>query len=81
MVAHVATVAFLGLEARAVECQVQIAAGLLKFLASGCRTKRWRRAGSGSMRRSGWRCRLGAIACRPVLECMWTGSMDVYSAT
>lgn len=32
MVAHVATVAFLGLETRAVECQVQIAAGLPKFL-------------------------------------------------
>ena len=35
MVAHVATVAFLGLEARAVECQVQIAAGLPKFLVVG----------------------------------------------
>jgi len=32
MVAHVATVAFLGLEARSVEVQVQIAAGLPKFL-------------------------------------------------
>src|SRR5205085_6305012 len=32
MVAQVATVAFLGLEARAVEVQVQIAAGLPKFL-------------------------------------------------
>ena len=28
MVAHVATVAFLGLEARAVECQVQIAGNM-----------------------------------------------------
>ena len=35
MVAHVATVAFLGLEARAVEVQVQIASGLPKFLVAG----------------------------------------------
>ena len=35
MVAHVATVAFLGLEARAVEVQVQIAGGLPKFLIVG----------------------------------------------
>jgi magnesium chelatase family protein len=35
MVAHVATVAFLGLEARAVEVQVQISAGLPKFLVVG----------------------------------------------
>lgn len=35
MVAHVATVAFLGLEARAVEVQVQIASGLPKFLIVG----------------------------------------------
>ena len=35
MVAHVATVAFLGLEARAVEVQVQISAGLPKFLIVG----------------------------------------------
>lgn len=35
MVAHVATVAFLGLEARAVEVQVQVAAGLPKFLVVG----------------------------------------------
>src|SRR3954464_953315 len=35
MVAHVATVAFLGLEARSVEVQVQIAAGLPKFLVVG----------------------------------------------
>ncbi len=35
MVAHVATVAFLGLEARSVEVQGQIANGLPKFLASG----------------------------------------------
>ena len=35
MVAHVATVAFLGLEARAVEVQVQIAAGMPKFLVVG----------------------------------------------
>ncbi|MBV9931971.1 MAG: YifB family Mg chelatase-like AAA ATPase [Alphaproteobacteria bacterium] len=35
MVAHVATVAFLGLEARGVEVQVQIAAGLPKFLVVG----------------------------------------------
>ncbi|MDB5669528.1 MAG: Mg chelatase subunit ChlI [Alphaproteobacteria bacterium] len=35
MVAHVATVAFLGLEARAVEVQVQIAPGLPKFLVVG----------------------------------------------
>ena len=35
MVAHVATVAFLGLEALAVEVQVQIAAGLPKFLVVG----------------------------------------------
>jgi magnesium chelatase family protein len=35
MVAHVATVAFLGLEARAVEVQVQIARGLPKFLVVG----------------------------------------------
>jgi magnesium chelatase family protein len=32
MVAHVGTVAFLGLEARPVEVQVQIASGLPKFL-------------------------------------------------
>jgi magnesium chelatase family protein len=35
MVAHVATVAYLGLEARAVEVQVQIASGLPKFLVVG----------------------------------------------
>jgi magnesium chelatase family protein len=35
MVAHVATVAFLGLEARAVEVQVQISAGLPRFLVVG----------------------------------------------
>ena len=35
MVAHVATVAFLGLEALAVEVQVQIASGLPKFLVVG----------------------------------------------
>ena len=35
MVAHVATVAFLGLEARAVDVQVQIASGLPKFLVVG----------------------------------------------
>jgi len=35
MVAHVATVAFLGLEARAVEVQVQIASGIPKFLVVG----------------------------------------------
>jgi len=35
MVAHVATVAFLGLEARGVEVQVQISAGLPKFLVVG----------------------------------------------
>jgi magnesium chelatase family protein len=35
MVAHVATVAFLGLDARAVEVQVQIASGLPKFLVVG----------------------------------------------
>ena len=35
MVAHVATVAFLGLEARAVEVQVQVAPGLPKFLVVG----------------------------------------------
>ena len=32
MVAHVATVAFLGLEARAVDVQVQVAPGMPKFL-------------------------------------------------
>lgn len=35
MVAHVATVAFLGLEARAVDVQVQISSGLPKFLIVG----------------------------------------------
>src|SRR5436305_6453520 len=35
MGAHVASVAFLGLEARSVEVQVQIAAGLPKFLVVG----------------------------------------------
>ena len=35
MVAHVATVAFLGLEARAVEVQVHVAPGLPKFLVVG----------------------------------------------
>ena len=35
MVAHVATVAFLGLEARAVDVQVQVAPGLPKFLVVG----------------------------------------------
>ena len=35
MVAHVGTVAFLGLEARAVECQVQLAPGVPKFLVVG----------------------------------------------
>ncbi len=35
MVAHVATVAFLGLEARAVEVQVQVAPGMPKFLVVG----------------------------------------------
>jgi magnesium chelatase family protein len=38
MVAHVATVAFLGLEARAVEVQVQIASGLPKFLRSDAKS-------------------------------------------
>ena len=35
MVAHVGTVAFLGLEARAVEVQVQVAPGVPKFLVVG----------------------------------------------
>ena len=35
MVAHVATVAFLGLEARAVDVQVQVAPGMPKFLVVG----------------------------------------------
>src|SRR5215207_11620880 len=35
MVAHVATVAFMGLEARAVEVQVQIASGLPAFIVVG----------------------------------------------
>ncbi len=35
MVAHVATVAFLGLEARAVEVQVQISSGLPAFVVVG----------------------------------------------
>jgi hypothetical protein len=35
MIAHVATIAFLGLEARSVAVQVQIAAGLPKFLVVG----------------------------------------------
>lgn len=35
IVAHIATVAFLGLEARAVEVQVQIASGLPKFVVVG----------------------------------------------
>jgi len=35
MVAHVATVAFLGLEARSVECQVSIAGGLPGFVVVG----------------------------------------------
>ena len=35
MVAHVATVAFLGLEARAVEVQVQVASGLPAFIVVG----------------------------------------------
>jgi len=35
MVAHVSTVAFIGLEARPVEVQVQIAPGLPKFLVVG----------------------------------------------
>src|SRR4028119_2189994 len=39
MVAHVATVAFLGLEARAVEVQVQISSGLPKFLVVGLADK------------------------------------------
>ena len=39
MVAHVATVAFLGLEARSVEVQVQIANGLPKFLVVGLADK------------------------------------------
>jgi magnesium chelatase family protein len=49
MVAHVATVAFLGLEARAVEVQVQIASGLPKFLVVGLPDKAVGRAASGSM--------------------------------
>src|SRR3954468_15032168 len=65
MVAHVATVAFLGLEARSVEVRVQIAAGLPKFLVVGLPDKggaggRGGRAGSGCMprwRRSACRCR------------------------
>ncbi|MEA3037376.1 MAG: magnesium chelatase family protein [Sphingomonadales bacterium] len=39
MVAHVATVAFLGLEARPVEVQVQISSGLPKFLVVGLADK------------------------------------------
>ena len=39
MVAHVATVAFLGLEARAVEVQVQVAAGVPAFVVVGLADK------------------------------------------
>jgi magnesium chelatase family protein len=46
MVAHVATVAFLGLEARAVECRSRLRAGCRSSWSSACLTKRWGRAAS-----------------------------------
>ena len=60
MVATVATVAYLGLEARAVEVQVQLASGLPHSSSSACPTRRSPKAASGSAPRSprsAWRCR------------------------
>ena len=58
MVAHVATVAFLGLEARAVEVKVQIASGLPKFLVVGLPDK------AVGESRERVHAALAAIACR-----------------
>ncbi len=61
MVAHVATVAFLGLEARAVEVQVQVGARRCPpSMSWACPTRRWPKAASGCAPRwppSAWRCR------------------------
>ena len=51
MVATVATVAYLGLEARAVEVQVQLSAGLPPSSSSGCPTRPSRKAASGCAQR------------------------------
>ena len=47
MFARVTTVAFEGIEARAVDVQVQIRPGLPHFAIAGCPTKPWPRAKSG----------------------------------
>ena len=51
MAATVATVAYLGLEARSVEVQVQLSSGLPKFTIVGLPDKA-RKAGNGSARHS-----------------------------
>ncbi len=62
MAATVATVAYLGLEARAVEVQVQLSSGIPQFTIVGlARQGRGARAASGSARR--WR--RSASRCRP----------------
>jgi magnesium chelatase family protein len=60
MAAIVSTVAYLGLEARAVEVQVQLIPGLPAFNLVGLADKAVGRAASGSAARSrgwGWHCR------------------------
>ena len=52
MVTRVATVAFEGIEARAVDVQVQIIPGAVAFTIVGLPTRRWRNRASGCARRS-----------------------------
>jgi magnesium chelatase family protein len=47
MFARITTVAFEGIEARAVDVQVQIGPGLPHFASSACPTRPWPRAASG----------------------------------
>ena len=59
LVALVSTVAFLGLEARAVEVQVQVMPGLPNFVVVGLADKAPKAASvcGARCRRSDWRCR------------------------
>ena len=51
MVTRVATVAFGGIEARAVDVQVQIPPGNVVFMIVGLAERRWRNRASGCARR------------------------------
>ena len=51
MVTRVSTVAFEGIEARAVDVQVQIARGNVVFMIVGLPDKRWRNRASACARR------------------------------